>query len=115
MQRTRSSTRLARAGAGLALWLSLGLAPGCASVQFERETPTSGTFESTAWAFTILGFDFPSTALGMARGNASDSGHPDLVIEEESVLPTLGPLDWLLDLLIVRRAHVSGTWGHPSP
>ena len=74
----------------------------------------SGILDSTAWAFTFLGFDFPSAALGVARGNASDSGLPNLVILEQSVVPRLGPLDWLLDIIMVRRAHVSGTWGHPE-
>lgn len=99
----------------LAVLLAASLCGACASVSFERDTPTSGTFESTAWAFTIIGFDFPSTALGIARGNASDGGHPNLVIEDESVQPYLGPLDWILDLIMVRRARVSGTWGYPSP
>lgn len=99
----------------LTVGLCVGLCGGCASVSFERDTPTSGTFESTAWAFTIMGFDFPSTALGIARGNASDGGHPNLVIEDESVQPYLGPIDWLLDILMVRRARVSGTWGHSGP
>lgn len=90
------------------------LGASCASVKFERESPTAGTFDSTAWAFTFLGFDFPSSALGVARGNASDSGLPNLVILEQSVVPRLGPLDWLLDIIMFRRAHVSGTWGHPE-
>lgn len=103
--------RLRRAAPALAA----ALLAGCASVTFERDTPTSGTFDSTAWAFTLFGYDFPSTALQIARGNASDSGLPNLIVEEQSVLPRLGPLDWLLDILMVRRAHVSGTWGLPPP
>jgi len=98
----------------VAIALATLVLSGCASVSFERKTPTSGTFESTAWAFTFLSFDFPSPALAIARGNASDGGHPNLLIESESVVPSLGRLDWLLDILMIRRAHVSGTWGTPS-
>lgn len=108
-----SHRRLPRAALRSAVLAGL-LCASCASVDFQRRTPTSGTFESSAWAFTILGFDFPSSALGIARGNASDSGLPNLVVLEQSVVPRLGPLDWLLDIIMVRHAHVSGTWGEPE-
>ena len=86
----------------------------CASVSFERDTPTSGTFRSTAWAFTVGGFDFPSPAVLIARGNASDSGLANLEVTSENVMPYLGRFDWLLDLIMIRRAEVRGTWGVPS-
>ena len=45
---------------------------GCASVHFEPATETSGTFRSSAVAFTFLGKDYPQSALLLARANASD-------------------------------------------
>ena len=92
--------------------LTILLVSGCASVEFKRKTPTSGTFESTAWAFTLFGYDFPSAAIVIARGNASDGGHPNLEVRDESVIPHFGRFDWLLDILMVRRAKVRGTWGY---
>ena len=107
--------RLGRALATLVLCAGLlGPAASCASVRFERDTPTSGTFHSTAWAFTLAGFDFPSPAVLIARGNASESGLPNLEVRNESVQPYLGRFDWLLDLIMIRRASVRGTWGVPS-
>jgi hypothetical protein len=97
--------------AGIACAL-LGLA-ACASVDFERRTPSSGTFSSSGLAFTFLSMDVPSPALDIARGNAADAQRPNLVVEEELVIPHLGPLDWLLDIVGVRWARVSGTWGFP--
>lgn len=85
----------------------------CASLRVDKETQTSGTFRSTATAFTFLGIDFPATALSIARGNAADSGRPGLVVEKETVFPYLGPLDWLLEIISVRYARVSGRWGDP--
>ena len=96
----------------LVLGLSLlTLSASCTSVKFERETATSGTFRSRAAAFTLISFDFPGEALTTAKGNAADSGLPQLVIEEERVFPYLGRLDWILDIISIRWASVSGTWG----
>ena len=57
--------------------LLLGVTASCASVSFERETLTSGTFESTGVAFTILSIDLPKSAIDIARENASDARQPN--------------------------------------
>lgn len=84
----------------------------CASVRFERTTETSGTFESEGWAFTILSIDLPKPALQIARENASDSNLANMQVEEVSVVPNLGWFNWLLDIVGVRRARITGTWGY---
>ncbi len=94
----------------LAALLVAGTA-SCASVSFERETLTSGTFESTGLAFTILSIDLPKSAIDIARENASDARQPNTQITEAKVIPYLGWFDWLLDIVGVRYAKVSGTWG----
>ena len=92
----------------LALPLLLG---SCASLEFKRTTETSGTFESTGWAFTILKIDVPKSAMQIAVENASDSNLANMQVEETMVTPNLGWFNWLLDIISVRRASVSGTWG----
>ena len=84
---------------------------GCASVHFEPATETSGTFRSSAVAFTFLGKDYPQSALLLARANASDSQLPNLIVEKEHVFPYLWKLDFLLDIICVRYARVTGTYG----
>ena len=96
---------------GLAALL-LGTA-SCSSFDLRRSGPEGGTFRSSAWTFTILSKDLPAPALSLARERAADSGRADLVVERETVIPYLGPVDWLLDILGVRYARVSGTWGRP--
>ncbi len=83
----------------------------CASLDLDRSGPDGGTFRSTAWSFTFLSYDFPAPAISTARANAADSGLPDLVLRDETVIPYLGRLDWLLDIVSLRYARVSGTWG----
>jgi hypothetical protein len=87
------------------------LLPACASVKFERTTETSGTFESRGMAFTLLSIDIPKSALNIARENAADANLPNMEVHEARVRPHLGGLDWLLDIIGVRRAHIRGTWG----
>jgi hypothetical protein len=87
-------------------------AASCASVDFTRSSTTSGHFSSTGWALTVLSIDFPKEAQQIARENASDSGLPNMVIEDEIVLPHLWHFDWLLDILSLRYARISGTWGY---
>lgn len=103
------------AGARLLLPAALlalaALAPGCASIEFTRDTQTSGRFVSKGWAFTFLSWDLPQSALDIARENASDSGYTNLQVTEASVWPYLGFFDDLLDILSVRRAKIEGTWG----
>lgn len=95
---------------GLALATLLATA-GCASVSFTRETETSGSFESSGIAFTFFAYDMPRRAIDIARENASDSRQPNMQVEDEWVFPYLGPLDWLLDVIGIRYAQVSGSWG----
>lgn len=108
----RSAARSLR---GLVAPLALACALGaCASVNFERSTPTSGTFTSSSLSFTFLSFDLPGSAVQIARANASDAREPNTIIRREFVFPHFGPLDWLLDFLSFRYARVQGTWGYPS-
>ena len=95
----------------LALACLAALAGSCASVEFHRDTETSGTFVSSGWAFTIVSHDIPKSALNIARENASDARQPNMVVEEATVTPYLGVFDVLLDIIGVRHARVSGTWG----
>jgi hypothetical protein len=106
-QRTKVR-RSALRGCCLALLLT---ATSCASVSFERETATSGTFVSTGWAFTILSIDLPKPAINIARENVSDANLANTVVQEVSVIPNLGPFDWLFDIISIRRAQIRGTWG----
>ena len=92
---------------GLALWLSCS----CTSLSFQANGETSGTFHSRAVTLTVLGHDYPESALMLARANASDSQLANLVVSEERVFPYLWRLDFLLDILCVRWASVSGTYG----
>lgn len=94
------------------LALVIALAPACASVEFERSSPTAGTFRSTGTAFTLLSIDFPREALQIARENAVDAGQSNLVIEKSRVTPDLGWWNWLLDIISVRYAVIEGRWGH---
>lgn len=97
-----------RALAGLTLLSLLG---SCASVDFTRTTATSGHFESTGWAFTIATLDLPKGALQIAYENASDSNLANMQVEEIEVRPNWGYWNWILDIISVRRARISGTWG----
>lgn len=96
-----------------ALALALLACASCASVEFRRDSTTSGTFVSTGWSFTILSYDIPKGALKIARENASDARQPNMIVEDAVVIPHLGRFDVLLDILSVRYARVSGTWGFP--
>ena len=98
------------AGRFLALACLL-LSPACANLDFKATDARGGTFRSTAMAFTFLGTDFPQSALLLARANASDSQLPNLVVKRERIFPYFWKLDFLLDILSVRWASVSGTYG----
>lgn len=104
----RMSRPLALALVVLPLVLGLG---ACASISFQRDTQTSGTFESTGMAVTLLSFDLPKGALLIARENVSDSNLENMVVTETTVIPYLGPMDWLLDIIGLRWARVRGTFG----
>src|SRR5262245_43098851 len=78
-----SMSRSARTRSGLmrALVALVALAAcSCASVEFHRDTETSGTFVSTGWAFTFFSHDIPASALNIARENASDARQPNMVV-----------------------------------
>jgi hypothetical protein len=83
----------------------------CASLDVEPVDAATGTFRSSAVAFTFLGRDFPQSAVLLARANAADSQLPKLVVTEERVFPYFWKLDFLLDLVSVRWASVRGTYG----
>lgn len=111
MSHTRRSSRpiprhTALAGALLACALA-----SCSSLQFTRDTQTSGEFRATGLAFTILSIDLPKAALDIARENAADSRTTNLQITHAKVTPNLGWFDWLFDIIGVRRAVIEGTWG----
>jgi hypothetical protein len=112
LARERRALVMRRCLAILGLCAAL-LGAGCSSFDLHRTGPEGGTFRSRAWTFTILSKDLPGPALSFARNRAADSGRPDLVVEHETVIPYLGPVDWLLDIIGVRYARVSGTWGRP--
>ena len=86
----------------------------CANLDFRASDASSGTFRSTALSFTFLGNDYPQSALLLARANAADSQLPNLVITEEHVFPYFWKLDFLLDIVSLRWASVSGTYGPPD-
>ena len=109
----RAKSRLAGRLAAASLLLFLGT--GCAGLKVERTGETSGTFRSSAYAFTLMSYDFPGPAIETARANAADTQRPELLIEEEFVFPYLGRLDWILDILGFRYARISGTWGTEQP
>ena len=94
----------------LALCATLALG-SCANLSVEPTDEGSGTYRSTAVSFTFLGRDYPQSAVLLARANASDSQLPNLVVNEERVFPYFWKLDFLLDILCLRWASVSGTYG----
>jgi len=114
-RRTSSSAPrrlVSKTTARLALGLVLALgASSCANLSFQRDTETSGRFESTGMAVTLLSFDLPKGALMIARENASDANLPNMRVTETTVFPYLGPFDWLIDIIGVRYARVRGTFG----
>jgi len=93
--------------------LSLALAAtGCSSIEFQRDTKSSGTYRATGTSFTIFGVDLPRSALNQARENASDSGLHNMVVTEADVYPYWGMFDFLLEIISVRYAVIEGTWGY---
>ena len=91
--------------------LLLGALASCASLNFERTTKTSGTFEATAVAITVLKIDVPKSALQITRENLADANLANMQIEEIAVVPDLGWWNWVLDILSVRRARIAGRGG----
>ncbi len=91
--------------------LAAALLAGCSSIEFERDTMSSGTYRATGTSFTIFGVDLPRSALNKARENASDSGLHNMVVTRADVYPYWGMFDFLLEIISVRYAVVEGTWG----
>jgi hypothetical protein len=87
------------------------LLASCSSLDIHRTTETSGTFESTGLAVTVLSIDLPKASRDIARENASDTRLNNLRITDSKTVPYLGPVDWLLDIIGVRWTKISGTWG----
>lgn len=110
-QRTQPPHVRCSASAFAALALCTWGLTGCANLAFTRDTPTSGQFRSTGFAFTILSWDLPKGARLIAQENASDANLPNTVVERDTVFPYLGPVDWLFDIIGVRYAVIEGTWG----
>lgn len=104
--RTSSACRLL-----LATGLMVCTLASCSSLEFTRETRTSGRFRATGLSFTILSIDLPKAALDIARENVSDSRATNLQVEKVKVRPDIGWFNWLLDIISVRRAVIEGTWG----
>ncbi|MBM3988537.1 MAG: hypothetical protein FJ294_11355 [Planctomycetes bacterium] len=83
----------------------------CASIDITRDTQTSGRFESTGTAFTILSIDLPKPALNIARDNAADARLTNMQVTDIVRRPDLGSWDWLLDIIGVRFVRIEGIWG----
>lgn len=116
-----SASRAARtavlaAAAALPILLAGAGLGGCSSVSFERTTETSGTFRSSALAFTIFSIDLPKGAQLIARENASDANLANMEVTDTVVFPYFGAFDWILDIISLRWARIEGTWGYaPRP
>ena len=108
--KVRPAAPLLRAAlAGLTLAV---LSTACASIDHTRETQTSGTFRSEAWAFTFLQWDFPAESGQIARDNAFDAGLPNLRVDQQVQSPDWGWWNWALDILSFRKTVITGTWGY---
>lgn len=97
----------------MALCLASCLAvSSCASLSFERDTESSGTFVSSGWSFTLLTWDFPKQAIDIARENASDANLANMQVTETLLIPELGWFKWILEIVSIRYARLGGTWGY---
>ncbi|MFT5049629.1 MAG: hypothetical protein ACI8QZ_001022 [Chlamydiales bacterium] len=110
MSTVRSGSRTTRA-----LLLLPLLAASCASLHIERDTATSGRFVSKGFAMTIASIDLPKPAIDIARENASDAKLQNMQVELTRVTPYFGWFDWVFDIIGIRFAKISGTWGYPGP
>lgn len=94
-----------------AVLLALASLASCASIDITRDTQTSGRFESTGFAVTVLSIDLPKPALNIARDNAADTRLTNMQVTDIERTPDLGSWDWLLDILGARYVRIVGTWG----
>ena len=105
--------RLRRLTSRITTGLLLGLALGaCSTIEFVRDTESSGTFRATGTSFTLFGVDMPRSALNQARENASDANMHNMIVTSAEIWPYWGPLDFLIELIGVRHAVLTGTWGY---
>lgn len=102
---------LASGGRSLPVLILLAQLSACASLDFKRQTETSGTFTSSGLALTIFAVDFPKSADQIARENASDANLANLQVTDVRIIPYLGTFDWILDIFSIRYAWIRGTWG----
>ncbi len=80
-------------------------------MEFTRQSESHGEFYANGVAFTILSIDLPKRAIDIPRENLSDARQPNMRIEREFVFPYLGPFDWVFDIISIRFASITGTWG----
>lgn len=104
-------TRLHRSTRAALFAATLFLSTACANIEIQRDTATSGRFESTGFAFTLFSIDLPRPAINIARDNASDARLTNLKTTDVYRWPDLGWWDWLLDIVGWRYVSVKGTWG----
>ena len=86
-------------------------ASSCATLEFTRDTQSSGHFVATGKAVTFLSVDFPTGAMIQARENVSDANLPNMTVTSAKVVPDFGGFNWVLDILSFRYAKLEGTWG----
>lgn len=101
------------AAAAACTWV---LTTACISADFQvnRETETSGRFDSTARSWTILSWDFPKDAELIARENISDARLTNVRIEAIDRRPDwIWWLAWIPELLWSPSCRITGTWGFP--
>ena len=106
MLRPRLASSLVVLLVSACLWL-----PSCASVSLKRSTQTSGTYQSSGWAVTLFSIDIPRGALKIARENAADFHLANTTETYAKVTPDIAWLNWLFNIVSVRKATVKGTWG----
>lgn len=97
--------RLALAGALLTTVV------GCSSLEIQRDSETSGTFDSSARSWVLLGWHMPRPAIQIAHENISDAGLPN-VRETEVHRTDWRWFNWILEIFSTRTAYVRGTWGY---
>lgn len=83
----------------------------CVSLEIDRTSETSGTFESSARSFVILGWHLPRPAIQTAHENIADASLPH-VVHTDVRRTNWGKFNWILEIISTRKGVVSGIWGH---
>jgi len=86
-------------------------ASSCSTLEFTRDTQSSGHFVATGKSITLLSVDFPTGSMIQARENVSDANLPNMKVTSARVVPDFGGFNWVLDILSFRYAKLEGTWG----